>query len=59
MFIPLGFNGVNKLREQKLAKAKGYDFISYISPNATIAKIQKLVKIALFLKITTFNLSLL
>ena len=46
MFIPLGFNGVNKLREQKFleAKAKGYDFISYISPNETIAKNTKIGK---------------
>jgi sugar O-acyltransferase (sialic acid O-acetyltransferase NeuD family) len=46
MFIPLGYSKVNKFREQKFleAKAKGYDFISYISPNATIAKNAKIGK---------------
>ena len=46
MFIPLGYTRVNKLREQKFleAKAKGYDFISYISPNATIDKNTKIGK---------------
>lgn len=40
MFIPLSYTKVNKLREQKFleAKEKGYKFISYISPNATVAK---------------------
>ncbi|MDP0561668.1 MAG: acetyltransferase [Candidatus Endonucleobacter sp. (ex Gigantidas childressi)] len=39
MFIPLSYIKVNKLREQKFleAKGKGYKFISYISPNATVA----------------------
>jgi len=39
-FIPLGYTKVNKLREKKFlaAKEKGYRFISYIHPNATIAK---------------------
>ena len=40
LFIPLSYTKVNQLRQQKFseAKAKGYDFISYISPNATVAK---------------------
>lgn len=40
MFIPLSYTKVNKLREQKFleAKAKGYAFISYISPAATVAR---------------------
>lgn len=39
LFIPLSYTKVNKLREQKFleAKAKGYDFISYIHPKATVA----------------------
>lgn len=39
MFIPLSYTKVNKLREEKYleAKAKGYKFISYISPDATVA----------------------
>lgn len=39
MFIPLSYTKVNKLREEKFleAKEKGYDFISYIHPNASIA----------------------
>jgi len=39
LFIPLSYTKVNKLREQKFleAKEKGYKFISYISPNATVA----------------------
>ncbi len=39
MFIPLSYTKMNKLREQKFleAKAKGYMFISYIHPNATVA----------------------
>jgi len=46
MFIPLGYTKINKFREQKFleAKAKGYDFISYISPNATVAKNAKIGK---------------
>jgi len=39
MFIPLSYTKVNKLRAKKFleAKEKGYKFISYISPNATVA----------------------
>jgi len=39
MFIPLSYAKVNQLRQQKYeeAKAKGYSFISYISPDATVA----------------------
>jgi sugar O-acyltransferase (sialic acid O-acetyltransferase NeuD family) len=46
MFIPLSYTKVNKFRQQKFseAKAKGYDFISYISPNATVAKNAKIGK---------------
>ena len=46
MFIPLGYTKVNQFRQQKFseAKAKGYDFISYISPNATVAKNAKIGK---------------
>ena len=46
MFIPLSYAKVNQFRQQKFleAKAKGYNFISYISPNATIAKNAKIGK---------------
>ena len=39
LFIPLSYTKVNKLREQKFleAKEKGYSFISYISPDATVS----------------------
>jgi len=39
LFIPLGYSKINKLREQKFleAKKKGYNFISYIHPKATIS----------------------
>lgn len=39
LFIPLSYTKVNKLREQKFneAKAKGYSFITYIHPKATVA----------------------
>lgn len=39
LFIPLSYTKVNKLREQKFleGKEKGYRFISYLSPLATIA----------------------
>jgi sugar O-acyltransferase (sialic acid O-acetyltransferase NeuD family) len=39
MFIPLSYSKMNKIREKKYlqAKKKGYNLISYISPNATIA----------------------
>jgi len=39
LFIPLSYTKVNKLREHKFleAKEKGYNFISYISPQATIS----------------------
>ncbi len=39
MFIPLSYTKVNKLREEKFleAKKKGYTFISYISPSATVS----------------------
>jgi len=44
MFIPLSYTKVNKLREQKFleAREKGYQFISYISPNATVASNAKI-----------------
>ncbi len=44
LFIPLSYTKVNKLREQKFkeAKQKGYSFISYISPKATIASNAKI-----------------
>lgn len=44
MFVPLSYTKVNKLREQKFAKAKekGYNFISYIHSNATIASNAKI-----------------
>ncbi len=40
MFIPLSYTKLNKLREKKFleAKEKGYEFISYISPDAFIAE---------------------
>ena len=39
LFIPLGYSKINKFREQKFleAKKKGYNFISYIHPKATIS----------------------
>lgn len=39
LFIPLSYTKVNKLREQKFleAKAKGYEFITYIHPKVTVA----------------------
>lgn len=39
LFIPLSYTKINKLREQKFnkAKEKGYNLISYIHPNATVA----------------------
>lgn len=39
LFIPLSYTKVNQLREQKFleAKEKGYNFISYIHPKATVA----------------------
>jgi len=38
MFIPLSYTKLNKLREKKFneAKEKGYNFISYIHPKATV-----------------------
>jgi len=44
LFIPLSYTKVNKLREQKYleAKEKGYSFISYISPAATVASNAKI-----------------
>jgi sugar O-acyltransferase (sialic acid O-acetyltransferase NeuD family) len=46
LFIPLSYTQVNKLREKKFleAKEKGYDFISYISPNASISQNAKIGK---------------
>lgn len=46
LFIPLSYTKVNKLREQKYleAKEKGYNFISYISPNATVSSNAKIGK---------------
>ncbi|MBE0492605.1 MAG: acetyltransferase [Sulfurospirillum sp.] len=39
LFIPLGYTKINKLREQKFieAKEKGYSFITYVHPKATVA----------------------
>lgn len=44
LFIPLSYTKVNKLREQKYleAKEKGYSFISYIHPKATVASNAKI-----------------
>lgn len=44
MFIPLSYTKVNKTREQKYleAKAKGYQFISYVSEKATVASNAKI-----------------
>src|SRR6056297_833050 len=38
MFIAISYSGLNRLRAQKYfeAKQKGYSFLSYISPKATI-----------------------
>lgn len=46
LFIPLSYTKVNKLREKKFleAKEKGFDFISYISPKATVASNAKIGK---------------
>lgn len=37
MIVPLGYQGLNRLRTQKYAeaKAKGYDFVSYVSTRAS------------------------
>jgi len=39
LFIPLGYSQINKLRERKFleAKSKGFGFVSYIHPKATVA----------------------
>ena len=44
LFIPLSYTKLNKLREQKFseAKAKGYEFITYIHPKATVASNAKI-----------------
>lgn len=44
MFIPLSYTKVNKFREQKFkeAKEKGYSFISYVHPKATLASNAKI-----------------
>lgn len=44
LFITLGYTKINKLREQKFleAKEKGYSFISYIHPKATVASNAKI-----------------
>ena len=46
LFIPIGYTQVNKLREKKFIEArdKGYDFISYIHPKATISSNAKIGK---------------
>lgn len=37
MFVPLGYQGLNSLRQKKYfeAKSKGYDFVSYVSSRAS------------------------
>jgi len=44
LFIPLSYTKINKLREQKFleAKEKGYNFITYIHPKATVASNAKI-----------------
>lgn len=39
LFVSIGYNKINKLREQKFsqAKEKGYSCISYVHPNASVA----------------------
>ena len=46
LFIPIGYNQVNNLREKKFIEArdKGYDFISYIHPKTTISSNAKIGK---------------
>jgi len=46
LFIPLSYIQVNKLREKKFIEAsnKGYDFISYVHPKATISSNSKIGK---------------
>ena len=46
LFITIGYNQVNKVREKKFIEArdKGYDFISYIHPKATISSNAKIGK---------------
>jgi len=44
LFIPLSYTKINKLREQKFleAKEKGYSFITYVHPKATVASNAKI-----------------
>ncbi|MDX9742209.1 MAG: acetyltransferase [Arcobacteraceae bacterium] len=44
LFIPLSYTKINKLREKKFieAKEKGYSFITYIHPKATVASNAKI-----------------
>ena len=46
MFAPIGYSQVNSLREKKFIEArdKGYDFISYVHPKATISSNAKIGK---------------
>ena len=46
LFVTIGYNQVNKVREKKFIEArdKGYDFISYIHPKATISSNAKIGK---------------
>jgi len=46
LFIPLSYTQLNKLRERKFIEArdKGYDFVSYIHPKATISSNAKIGK---------------
>ncbi len=44
LFIPLSYTKINKLREQRFldAKEKGYSFITYVHPKATVASNAKI-----------------
>lgn len=44
LFIPLSYTKINKLREKKFieAKEKGYSFVTYIHPKATVASNAKI-----------------
>lgn len=44
MYVAIGYNKLNKIREEKYLKAKemGYNFVTYIHPSATVAKNAKI-----------------
>lgn len=44
LFIPVGYTDINQFREKKFleGKSKGYEFITYISPRASVASNAKI-----------------